>query len=161
VKTALPPIVNLESSTLILGSMPGEKSLELQQYYGNRGNSFWRLMFTIFNEAFSEDYEKRKQLLYQNGIAVWDVLSYCEREGSVDSKIKNEASNEFSKFFAAYPNITTVFFSSKAAAGYYDKYNPRLPYITYIILPSPSGANAGKSFSQKLEEWFILKDFVR
>ena len=46
-KKAFPPIIYPDSQVLILGTMPGEKSLELQQYYGNRGNQFWKILFTI------------------------------------------------------------------------------------------------------------------
>lgn len=38
------PVENAGCTILILGSMPGERSLELQQYYGHKNNRFWRLM---------------------------------------------------------------------------------------------------------------------
>ena len=59
--------------------MPGEKSLEIQEYYGNRGNQFWKLLFTMFGRELSHDYEEKKQLLLEHNIAVWDVLECCER----------------------------------------------------------------------------------
>lgn len=152
-KTALLPIIYPDSRILILGTMPGEKSLELQQYYGNRGNHFWKLLFTIYEEPFSEDYELRKKLLLEKHIALWDVLAGCERIGSLDSNIRNERANDFESFFESYPNIRYVFFSSKAAAKYYDKYAVRKEQIEYHTLPSPSGANASMTFLQKLEAW--------
>ena len=133
--------------------MPGEKSLELQQYYGNRGNQFWKLMFTILDSPFTLDYKERLDLLVRHDIALWDVLSYCEREGSLDSNIKNETANDFESFYLIYPLIKHVFFSSKNAAAYYDKYVGRKAGITFEVLPSPSGANASKSFMEKLDEW--------
>ena len=42
------PLENAGCTILILGSMPGERSLELQQYYGHKNNRFWRLMAEIF-----------------------------------------------------------------------------------------------------------------
>jgi hypoxanthine-DNA glycosylase len=152
-KKAFLPVVDAASSVLILGTMPGEKSLELQEYYGNRGNQFWRLLFTIFNRPLSHDYAIKMQLLKDHNIAVWDVLAYCEREGSLDSRIKNEKANDFDTFYKNYPTIKHVLFSSKNAAAYYDRYVGRKPGIVYDILPSPSGANATKSFNEKLEEW--------
>ena len=133
--------------------MPGEKSLELQQYYGNRGNHFWKLMFEVLQENFSTDYNDRVALLKKYNIAVWDVLQYCEREGSLDSNIKNETANDFDSFYSRYPNVSHVFFASKNAAKYYDKYVGRRETIVYDTLPSPSGANASKSFREKLAEW--------
>jgi len=152
-KKAFEPIVNYNSKILILGTMPGEKSLELQEYYGNRGNQFWRLLFTLFNKELSHEYNDKLSLLVYNQIALWDVLQYCEREGSLDSNIKNEEANDFEAFYKTYPQIKHVFFSSKNAAAYYDRYVGRKKDVEYDVLPSPSGANATKTFTQKLEIW--------
>jgi len=152
-KKAFEPIINKNSTILILGTMPGEKSLKLQQYYGNKGNHFWKLIFTIYGEGFTMDYEARIELLHKHNIALWDVLQYCEREGSLDSKIRNEIPNNFTAFYSRHPNIKKVFFSSKKAAAYYDKYIARKEGLTYDVLPSPSGANATATFEQKLDIW--------
>ncbi|OJX55493.1 MULTISPECIES: DNA-deoxyinosine glycosylase [Flavobacterium] len=160
-KQAFPPLVNQNSKILILGTMPGEKSLELQEYYGNKGNSFWKLLFTLFNRPLPKDYIEKKQLLEENNIALWDVLAYCERTGSLDSNIKNEKANDFESFYKQYPNIKHVFFSSKNASNFYDKYVGRKKDLQYSILPSPSGANASKSFLQKLEEWEAILEALK
>lgn len=133
--------------------MPGEKSLELQQYYGNRGNQFWKLMFEIFDEPFSINYDERLNLLIKYNIALWDVLQYCEREGSLDSNIKNETANDFDTFYKRYFTIKHVYFTSKNAAKYYEKYIGRREGLNYTILSSPSGANATKTYTEKLADW--------
>ncbi|HEU0126064.1 MAG TPA: DNA-deoxyinosine glycosylase, partial [Flavobacterium sp.] len=92
------PISSKKSKVLILGTMPGIKSLELNQYYGHAQNNFWKFMFLILKEEFSYDYETRKNLLLQNNIALWDVLQFCDRVGSLDSAIKNEIANDFENF---------------------------------------------------------------
>ncbi|MEZ0006543.1 hypoxanthine-DNA glycosylase [Flavobacterium sp. 28YEA47A] len=160
-KQAFPPLVNQNSKILILGTMPGEKSLELQEYYGNKGNSFWKLLFTLFDQPLPKEYAEKKQLLKENDIALWDVLAYCERTGSLDSNIKNEKANDFESFYKQYPNIRHIFFSSKNASNFYDKYVGRKKDLQYSILPSPSGANASKSFLQKLEEWEALLEALK
>lgn len=160
-KQAFPPLVNQNSKILILGTMPGEKSLELQEYYGNKGNSFWKLLFTLFDQPLPATYAEKKQLLEENDIALWDVLAYCERTGSLDSNIKNEKANDFEAFYKKYPVIKHVFFSSKNASNFYDKYVGRKKNIHYTILPSPSGANASKSFMQKLEEWEAIMEALK
>lgn len=160
-KKAFSPFVNSNSKILILGTMPGEKSLELQEYYGNKGNSFWKLLFKLFDQPLPETFTEKKQLLIENDIALWDVLEFCERTGSLDSNIKNEVPNDFKSFYKEYPNLKHVFFSSKNASKYYDKYIGRRNDISYTVLPSPSGANASKSFLQKLEEWKAIVEALK
>jgi len=152
-KKAFKPIADNNSTILILGTMPGEKSLQLQEYYGNRGNQFWRIMYAISGLQLTHDYSSKVALLKEQGIALWDVLAWCEREGSLDSKIKNEVANDFDSFYKKHPGIAHVFFSSKNAAAYYDKYVGRKAGLTYTVLPSPSGANASMAFDQKLQLW--------
>jgi len=152
-KKAFEPIVSPDSKILILGTMPGEKSLLLQEYYGNKGNQFWRLLFSVYNFEPETNYLDKIKFLKEKNIALWDVLQYCEREGSLDSNIKNEVANDFKSFYSKYPLINKVFFSSKNAAAYYNKYVGCREDIEYNVLPSPSGANATMSFAQKLEVW--------
>lgn len=54
------PIVDEQSEILILGSVPGVKSLEMQQYYAHPQNQFWKLMFHLFDKSFSLDYQEEK-----------------------------------------------------------------------------------------------------
>ena len=157
-KTGLPPIVSQQSTILILGTMPGEKSIAAQQYYANRGNHFWKILFMVFDEVFSDDYALRMELLAKHQIALWNVLAACEREGSGDHKIRNARVNDFSRFFKEYPNITHVFFESKAAQQFYDKLAVRAEGISYDFLPSVSGLNARFSFAQKLAAWQTLSE---
>lgn len=150
------PISSPDSNILILGTMPGTKSLELNQYYGHTQNNFWKFMFTIFNENPSADYETKKALLLKNKIALWDVLQYCDRIGSLDSAIKNEIANDFETFLKEHPKIKTILFNGQKAAAFFKKYVHLQKSYTLITLPSTSPANAGKSFQSKLEEWKII-----
>lgn len=159
-KIAFPPIANERSKILILGTMPGERSLLLQQYYGHGGNHFWKIMYALFEKPFNNDYEDRKKLLLDNGIALWDVLQYCEGEGSADSAIINEKANDFSSFYNAHSAIQHVFFTSKKAAGFYDTYIKRNPQFGYNILPSPSSMNTWKSLDEKIVEWKSLLKYL-
>ena len=156
-KIAFPPIVNNDSQILILGTMPGDRSLQLQQYYGHAGNHFWKILFTLFNMPFTKDYEVRRQLLIDHGIALWDVLRACECEGSSDNNIKNEVPNDFQSFYSTYPAIKHVFFASKKAEAFYDKYVGKDPGKEYKTLPSPSSANTWSTLEQKVEVWKQIK----
>lgn len=150
------PIASQDANVLILGTMPGTKSLELNQYYGHKQNNFWKFMFEILNEEFSNDYEKRKELLQKNKIALWDVLQFCDRVGSLDSAIKNEIANDFERFLETHPNIKTILFNGQKAAAFFKKYVHLKKEYHLITLPSSSPANASQSFRSKLEEWKII-----
>jgi hypoxanthine-DNA glycosylase len=153
------PISNNDANILILGTMPGTKSLEINQYYGHNQNNFWKFMFTILKEDFSTDYETRKALLQKNKIALWDVLQYCDRVGSLDSAIKNEIANDFETFLKQHPNIKTIFFNGQKAASFFKKYVHLEKTYQLITLPSTSPANASQSFQSKLDEWKIIETF--
>ncbi|MDL2142718.1 DNA-deoxyinosine glycosylase [Flavobacterium tructae] len=155
---SFPPISNKDAVILILGTMPGTKSLELNQYYGHSQNNFWKFMFVILKEDLSTDYETRKALLQKNNIAVWDVLQHCDRIGSLDSAIKNETPNDFETFLKQHPNITTILFNGQKAAAFFKKYVQLKKNYHLITLPSTSPANAGKSYESKLQEWKISVD---
>ncbi|MBS7233542.1 DNA-deoxyinosine glycosylase [Flavobacterium psychroterrae] len=153
---SFPPISNSDATILILGTMPGTKSLELNQYYGHNQNNFWKFMFSIFNEDFTTDYETKKALLQKNKIAVWDVLQFCDRVGSLDSAIKNEIANDFETFLEKHPNIKTILFNGQAAAAFFKKYVHLKKTYQIVTLPSTSPANASKTYQSKLEEWKII-----
>ena len=155
--SSFPPISNPDCKVLILGTMPGEKSLKMNQYYAHGGNQFWKLIFNIFNETFSNDYEKCKTILIQNKIALWDVLKACEREGSSDSSILKEESNDFKTFFINHPSIKLIAFNGNNAEAYFNTYSKEKPEIKNLTLPSTSPANTWKTFEQKLTEWKKIK----
>src|SRR3954462_11166774 len=82
-----PPIARRDAHTLILGSLPGQRSLQMQQYYAHPQNAFWKLMAAIFETDGTAPYPRRVRVLRQNHIAVWDVVAAAERPGSLDSSI--------------------------------------------------------------------------
>ena len=92
------PISDPDARILILGSMPGIASLEANQYYGHPRNAFWRIMGDVFGAGLELPYAERTAILKDQGVAVWDVLKLCHREGSLDSNIKDEVPNDFATF---------------------------------------------------------------
>ena len=150
------PIASPNATILILGTMPGIKSLELGQYYGHKQNNFWKLVFSIFKEDVTDDYETKKEILLKNNIALWDVLKYCDRVGSLDSAIKNEITNDFETFLKEHSHIKTILFNGQKAASFFKKYIPVSHDYKLITLPSTSPANASKSFEIKRKEWEVI-----
>lgn len=162
-KTGFPPIVGKKPRALILGTIPGEESLRKGQYYAHPRNSFWFILGRLLKFDPAINYEKRKEILKENNIALWDVLKTCEREGSLDSSII-EASlveNDFLPFYAKYKTITHVFFNGTKAEKEYEK--RVLPIVRrkhqglkYIKLPSTSPAMASLTKEEKLSQWSII-----
>ncbi len=152
-KFSFPPISKPDANILILGTMPGERSLALNQYYGHGGNQFWKIMFQCFAKPFSEDYEVKKQLLLDNKIALWDVLQHCERVGSSDNAILEEFPNNFKLFFEKHPDIRTIMFNGNNAAEYYQKHIGMDSGYDFVVLPSTSPANTWSTREEKYEKW--------
>lgn len=150
------PSIDNESKILILGSMPGIKSLEEQQYYAHPQNRFWKVMGNICNEPkLSElDYETKLKTLLNNNIALWDTIKSCKREGSLDSDIQNEKPNDIRKLLKTYPNIETICLNGNKSYSAFKKYFPVLfeKYACYRM-PSTSPANARYSLNILIKEW--------
>lgn len=100
----------------------------------------------------SIDYEIKKSLLLQNNIALWDVLQFCEREGSLDVATKNPVPNPILDLLVDNPSINKIIFNGKESHKLFLKYFGVLENVNYHIVPSTSPANTMK-FSLKLESW--------
>jgi hypoxanthine-DNA glycosylase len=153
---SFPPISAVNAEILILGTMPGLKSLEMNQYYGHQQNNFWKFMFLLLKEDFSNDYEIKKALLLKNNIALWDVLQFCDRIGSLDSAIKNEVANDFESFLKEHSHIKAILFNGQKAASLFKKHISLPQSYQLHTLPSTSPANASKSATFKLAQWKII-----
>lgn len=100
---------------LIVGSMPSVKSLEEGQYYAHPRNAFWPILFDVFKEERTADYEKKKALIRDRGLALWDAAACCEREGSLDSNMRDVVYSDFSSLYQQCPGIHTVLCNGAAA----------------------------------------------
>ncbi len=156
-KFSFAPIASKDAQVLILGTLPGEQSLLLQQYYAHAANAFWKIMFAIFEKDYTTDYTSKKHLLQTHQIALWDVLMQAEREGSLDSAIRNEQPNDFSTFLKTHKNVKTIFFNGQNACKLFHKHVPLQNEMQFITLPSTSPAHAAKSFANKLKDWEQIK----
>ncbi|MNQ13088.1 Uracil DNA glycosylase superfamily protein [compost metagenome] len=151
--SSFPPFVNSDTEILILGTMPGAISLAQQEYYANKRNHFWPIIYTLFdNLPVSEIFEEKIQLLYSNKIGLWDVLENCERKGSLDIHIKNQKENDFTSLFKEFPSITKIVFNGKESHKYFLKKFGQIEGITYYVMPSTSPANT-MTFENKLKIW--------
>ena len=151
-----PPVARADARSLILGSLPGARSIAEQQYYAHPQNVFWRIMSELF--GIEGDYPTRCEQLGANGIALWDVLHSSVRPGSMDADIQiaSAAVNDFAGFFSVHANITRVAFNGKKAEQLFRRFvEPEAISrdIRCVALPSTSPAYASMPFSGKLKAW--------
>lgn len=155
------PVADDGCRILVLGTMPGEESLRKQQYYGHPRNAFWPIMAALCGRELPDAYEQRKNMLLETRIALWDVCRLCEREGSLDSNICNEAPNRIGELLRQYPQIRTIFFNGQNAARLFKRYFPDAdPEIARIVLPSTSPAHA-VPLEKKLQAWQVINDLLK
>lgn len=159
--TGLEPVADESSRILVLGSMPGDRSIAVGQYYAHPRNAFWRIMNRIVGLNPESPYEDRLCILKGAGIALWDVIRSCKRRGSLDVSIDPDSitGNNFRLFLDRHPGIKLICFNGAAAQRCYGSYIlPTLDKtpITHARLPSTSPAHASMSFEQKVAEWSSL-----
>ena len=157
--SSFPPIVDSDAKILILGSVPGVKSLEKQQYYAHPQNKFWKIIFELFNENFADDYQERIALLKKKNIALWDVIDSCERKGSLDSEIKNEEANQIEDLLKNHPKIQAIFCNGGKSFKNLQKILGKEYKIPVFLLPSTSPLHT-ISFERKLEDWKVIKNYL-
>ena len=152
------PIVDEHSRILILGSMPGIKSLEQQEYYAHPQNRFWRLLALLLQEDVAHDYSAK----HKHHLALWDTLGYCERVGSLDSNIKNEAPNAVAELAGELPHLQAVVCNGgKAAAAFKKYFAKKMPeQVQIFYLPSTSPANARLRLEDLAEHWQVILQFL-
>jgi len=149
------PFYDENSLILILGSFPSVKSREVSFYYGNKQNRFWKMLSDFFGMPI-ETVDEKKNLLFKNKIALWDIVTKCEIIGSMDSAIKNYSVADVLSLLAAAPDIKKILINGQTANKIFTKNFPELSGIA-VCLPSTSPANTRFDKFVWLKELEILK----
>ena len=167
---SFPPVIGFHLHTLILGTMPGQKSLQTQQYYAHPRNALWPVLcamvtgepprYTI-HETLS--YEDRCKLISDAGFGLWDVLAQCERPGSLDASIsrQSEVPNDIQALVEQHPELKTIACNGRTAhtllkrhiLSKYDSDKSSLKLPRIVCLPSTSPAMASLSLAEKFCQW--------
>lgn len=160
-KYGLEPVIDHASRILILGTLPGDESLRLGQYYSNPRNQFWRILAMSYDTSIPEAYENRIRFLMSRGLALWDVLKGAHREGSLDSAIRDGIANDFETLFHHYPGISAIGFNGTKAEQLFRRHVIReqgfaLPQsVRTEVLPSTSPVSGRNilSLEGKVARW--------
>ncbi|MGV7209375.1 DNA-deoxyinosine glycosylase [Oxalobacteraceae bacterium A2-2] len=156
-KRCFDPVVDERTRLLVLGSLPGEKSLAVQEYYGNPQNAFWRLMSEVIGVPLVPlPYAQRLQTLLAHGVGLWDVVAEAHRPGSLDSAIRHRDDNDLPSLLARFPGIRAVAFNGGTAA----KLGLKVLGVTasrYQIFQLPSSSPAYTlAYDEKARLWQVL-----
>lgn len=155
------PSIDKKSKILILGSMPGIKSIKEQQYYAHPQNRFWKVMANICQiyNLQELEYQQKIEILLSNNIALWDTIKSCQREGSLDSNILNAVPNDIRGLLKEYPNIKIICLNGNKAYSAFTKYFPDLlDKYTCYKMPSTSPANARYNLEKLIDKWNIIQN---
>ena len=157
--SGLKPHVAPDAKLLVLGSFPGVASLRAQQYYGHPRNQLWRLLGDALGVPLAQaDYPTRLQLLLAHQIGLWDVISETQRQGSLDSDIRDPRPSDLLPLLAGLPALRVIAFNGATAAkiglrqlgGAADNYR-------ILALPSSSPAYT-LAYAGKLAAWGAIAD---
>ena len=149
------PLYGPDSRILILGSFPSVKSREQQFFYGHPQNRFWKVLAIIFNQPIPQNIEDKKNLVLDNGLALWDSIHSCTVIGSSDSSIKDVIPNDI-RDIIQNSNINRIFCNGALSHKMYMKYIFPDTGIKAVKLPSTSPANATFSLEKLVEEWKMI-----
>ena len=158
-----PPVARANARVLVLGSLPGARSIAEQQYYAHPQNAFWPIMRELF--GIDGSYVMRCSQLMENRIALWDVLQSSVRPGSMDADIQlgSAVANDFRGFLGEHAGIRLIAFNGKKSEQLFGRYvgaDDASGDIVRLGLPSTSPAYASMPFSGKLAAWRAVLENV-
>lgn len=148
----LAPVADAHTRLLVLGSFPGVASLRAQQYYGHPQNAFWKILGTLWDVPLTQaSYDKRVATVLAHGLGIWDVYASCEREGSLDTAIREAELNDFAHLCQRCPGLRAI--AHNGGESFRHARLTRAFGLPVHRLPSTSPANASWPFERKLAAW--------
>ncbi|RYD43458.1 MAG: DNA-deoxyinosine glycosylase [Sphingomonadales bacterium] len=156
--TSFAPHVAPDTRLLILGSLPGARSLAERQYYAHPTNQFWRLLGEVLSQPLADMlYDERMTALREAKVGLWDVIRSAERQTSSDSLIREAEAHDLAALIADLPDLSMIAFNGGKAAAIGRRQLPVPEGMAVIDLPSSSAANT-IGFVAKLERWLALRE---
>jgi len=150
----LAPLVTTHTRMLVLGSFPGVTSLARQQYYAHPQNAFWRVLQALWPASpmpTADQYQQRVDWMLDKGLGLWDVYASCERDGSLDTAIREPQVNDLAGLLRACTELRVV--AHNGGESFRHARVTRALGLPVHRLPSTSPANASWSFERKLAAW--------
>jgi double-stranded uracil-DNA glycosylase len=154
------PVCRSDARLLILGSLPGERSLSRQQYYAHPQNQFWTLLGHVIGINLNAlVYDQRLLALKDSKIALWDVIAQATRMGSPDANLRHVNRNDLTYFITRLPQLRAVAFNGALAAKNGKNMLHSNSMIVQVMLPSSSAAYT-LPLLEKVQQWQQLKTYL-
>lgn len=155
------PLVAPDTRLLILGSLPGERSLAERQYYAHPTNQFWHLLGEVTGRPLAAmPYDERLAALRDARVGLWDVIRTAERHMSSDSHIREAEAHDLAALIATLPDLRMIAFNGGKAAAIGRRQLPALNALAVLDLPSSSAANTSGIAAKRLL-WSQLGDALQ
>lgn len=169
-KIGLSPWLGDSPKVLILGTMPGDKSLREQVYYCDTShNSFWKIMYSIFGKK--DDMTSNHDFITSHNIALWDCVQSGVRKGSTDDgyDINSLITNDIQSFLKEHPSIKTIVLNGKGKGSkkrpsttfLFKRFFFTIDFDGKIVLLSSTSNTCSFTFEKKLEEWSVISELVK
>jgi TDG/mug DNA glycosylase family protein len=150
----LAPVYDTRARLLVLGSFPGAASLHATQYYAHPRNAFWPVMGALLDQPdlASHPYVDRLARLRAAGVALWDAVAACQREGSLDTSIEAAEPSDLAGLVGRLPALRAIGCNG-ALAHRQTLLALGAVALPVLRLPSTSPAHAGVSLADKSTVW--------
>ncbi len=160
-KRSFAPSVDPRTRVLVLGSLPGERSLAERRYYAHPQNQFWRLMSGVLDTDLTAlAYEPRLAALRDRRVGLWDVVASARRVGSTDAAIRDLSPNDLAALVASLPALRAVAFNGGTALKHgVPQLGPLAETCAIVALPSSSPLHT-VGLAAKQPAWDQLKTFL-
>lgn len=139
---SLPPVYDINSKVLLLGTLPSKSSIQKGFYYSNPNNRFWLVISRLYEEPLPQTVSEKHRFLINHNIALWDIIRNCNIRGSADKTIDNTSimKNDLSEIFEK-AKIIKVFALGRKAERIYNSSAFASLTGQALYLPSTSPAN--------------------
>ena len=160
-KHSFPPVIDAEVRLLVLGSLPGERSLAERRYYAHPQNQFWALM----SPAAGRDlpalaYADRLAALLEAHIGLWDVVASARRTGSADAALEQVEGHDIAALAATLPRLRAIAFNGATAHRIGTRQLGEAA-ARYAIVPLPSSSPLHTiGLVAKAPAWTALRDWL-
>jgi hypoxanthine-DNA glycosylase len=153
-----PPLMCHEPRVLILGTIPGEKSISANEYYCDNRNRMWKMLAELATQKLPTNYSEKKVLLEQLHVVLWDYYQSVERTNSTDKGILKGTPNDIVGFIRKNPTITKIAINGYKKNNMFGEklQNQFGQSIKVFRLPETSGSNASWTLEKLCQDWSVV-----